>query len=157
MTNTTPDATGLLSDFKQRMMSLRMIHLALVMGALMFGAVVMFMKKGHAAPGAAAQNPMIVVAAVMAVLSIGLASAMKGVFRKQVGTSADSVTTFEKYQVFILVRAAILEGGGLFSAVCALITSHTLPLILFAGCVVALALFRPSQQEFVEMFDPRRS
>lgn len=136
---------------------MKMIHYALVGGLVMFGAVVLVITKGRMTLELAFGNPMLLVAAVAAMGSIALACALKGIVVKSGGNPAVPGAALQKYQVFVLMRAAVIEGGALFSAVATLISLNVLPACLFAVCAVVLIFFRPTEREFIDVFGPGRS
>lgn len=156
MTAPTPTAPESLMEFKQRMMVMRLIHTALVAGLVMFGLVVVVISKGRLRLDPSSFNPVVLVSGILTVSGIAVASVFKRFFRAQADKPTDPVNALQKYQALVLARAAIIEGSALFSAVAVLITRNSLPGIAFVACVIAMLFFRPSQEEFVELFGPRK-
>jgi hypothetical protein len=147
----------LAAQCRQRMSVLKMIHKSLVAGPVMFGLVVFIITKDRMTFDLAFRNTVTVFACVVAVISVGVASQLSGMVRKAGRQQTDFDAVWPKYMVFVLMRAAIIEGGALFSAVAVMLTGNILPWIPFAVCAVALAVFRPTQQEFIELFQPERT
>jgi len=140
-----------LEQFKGRLTVMKLIHLALVAGVVIFGLVVLFIIHAKMSFVPAYQNPVILVAAVLVAGNLAVASALHKFFFKVSGLPTDAGAAVQKYQVFFLMRAALVEGAALFSAVVTLITCNILPVCLLAVCAGALAFYRPSQQEFVDL------
>ncbi len=156
MTTENDDTTGPtdLAQCKQRMAVLKMIHRAMLTGSIMFGFMAYFITKDKLTHDLAFLNPLAVGVWVAAAISIALASQLRGVLCKPVSLSqpTDFRAVWQKYTLFVLIRCALLEGGSMFSVVAVLVTNNILTGIPFAICSVALAFYRPTQQEFVELF-----
>jgi len=138
-----------LDQFKGRLTMMKLIHVALVAGVIIFGLVVLVIIHGKMGFVPAYQNPVVLVVAVLFAGNLAVASALHKFFFKVSGFPADAGAAVQKYQVFFLMRAALIEGAALFSAVVTMITCNILPACLLALCAGALAFYRPSQQEFV--------
>ena len=150
------DTTGPadLAQCKQRMAGLKMIHMAMLTGFVMFGFIAYFMTKDKLTHDLAFRDPIAVGACVLAAISIALASQLRGFLCKPVslGQPTDFKAVWQKYTVFVFVRCALLEGGALLSVGAVFVTNNLLPAIPFAVCAAAFAFYRPTQQEFVELF-----
>ena len=140
-----------LEQFKGRLAVMRLIHLALVAGVLIFGLVVLVIIHGKMSFAPTPLNPMIIVVGVLVAGNLLVASALHRIFFKVSGLPTNAEDAVQKYQVFVLIRAALIEGAALFSAVVTLITCNVLPLCLLAVCAGALAFYCPSQQEFIDL------
>jgi hypothetical protein len=140
-----------LEQFKGRLTVMRLIHVALVAGVLLFGLVVLVIIRGKMVFTPDYQNPLVLVAAMLVAGNLSVASALHKFFFKASGLPADAGAAMQKYQLFFLMRAAVIEGAALFSAVVTLITCNILPACLLAITAGALAFYRPSQQEFVDL------
>lgn len=138
-----------MEQFKGRLTVMKLIHVALVAGVLIFGLVVLVIIHGKMGFAPAYRNPVVLVAAVLVAGNLAVASALHRVFFKVTGRPVDAGAAVQKYQVFFLMRAALIEGAALFSAVVTMITCNILPACLLALCAGALAYYRPSQREFV--------
>ena len=130
---------------------MKLIHLALVAGVILFGLVVFILIRSKMTYDLQFQNPMIIVAVAVAAVNIAVASALHKVFLKFSGIPADVGAAAQKYQVFVLMRAAFIEGAALLSAVVTLVTCNVVPACLLALCAGALAVYRPSEQEFDDL------
>jgi len=137
-----------LEQFRARLTVIKLIHLAMVAGVLLFGLVVILLIYNKMTFDLAYQNPVFIVAGGLAAINIAAASALHKIFFKGNGLPPDIGAAVQKYQVFILIRVALIEGAALFSAVVTLITYNVLALCLLALCAGALAVYRPSQREF---------
>jgi hypothetical protein len=140
-----------LEEFKGRLAMMRLIHLALVAGVIIFGVVVVVLIRSRMTFEIAFQNPIVVVAVGLAAANIVVASALHRFFFRVGGVPANVGAAVQKYQAFVLVRAAAIEGAALFSAVVTLITCNVLPACLLVLCVGVLIVYRPSQREFVAL------
>jgi hypothetical protein len=124
---------------RQKFTGMRIIWLALMAGQVIFIAVAFFL------PIELAPVPELVLAAPVVVLG-GLVASELG-YRKLVGQAAEKTTLADKltaYQPALLVRAALLEAGGLFATV-AYLLSHTQWLLALAALPVAyMALHLPT-------------
>jgi hypothetical protein len=156
MTMENSDTTGPtdLAQCKQRMAVLKMIHMSMMTGCVMFGFLAYFITKDKLTHDLVFRDPIAISAWVVAAISILLASQLRGILCKPVSLSqpTDFRAVWQKYTVFIMIRCALLEGSALFSAVALIVTKNLLPAIPFAICAVAFAFYRPTQQEFVELF-----
>jgi hypothetical protein len=83
-----------------------------------------------------------------------VAMLMGGVLRKQAGTawregsSGDTEALAPKYLVMTIVRAALMEGPGLFGAVVFLLTGEVIALSVTALSLVGLALLFPTEDRY---------
>jgi hypothetical protein len=151
------DTTGPadLAQCKQRMAVLKMIHMAMLTGLVMFGLVTYFITKDKLTHDRAFRDPLAVGACVAAAISIALASPLRGLLCKPVslGQPTDFKAVWQKYTFFVLTRCALLEGGALFAVVALFVTNNLLAALPFAVSAAAFAFYRPTQQEFVERFN----
>ena len=151
MTMETRGMGDQLEQFKGRLTMMKLIHLALVAGVLIFGLVVLVIIHAKMSFVPTYQNPVVLVAVVLVAGNLAVASVLHKFFFKVSGPPTDAGAAVQKYQVFFLMRAALVEGAALFSAVVTLITCNILPMCLLAVCAGALVFYRPSQQEFVDL------
>ncbi len=128
-----------------------MIHLALVAGVFLFGIVLWLVARKPLRVDLDLANPVSLIAGVVALVTFGVAQQMDRLFLHFVPPPVDMDTALQKYQVFFLVRAALLDGGALFPAVAVLLTSQLLPALFFLLCAVGLLVHRPSEREFASL------
>ncbi|MEI7902358.1 MAG: hypothetical protein WCK89_19075 [bacterium] len=148
----TPVSHGMVDKREQvrgRLTVMRMIHFALVSGVILFGLVVFLLTRGKMTYDISFQNPMFVVAGALTLGNIAAGAALSRIYFKSAGFPAEIGSALQKYQVFVLIRASLIEGAAMFAAVITLVTCNVLPACLLALCAGALAFFRPSQREFV--------
>ena len=137
--------------FKGHLAVMRFIHFTLVGSIILFGVIVMYVihKKMTFAPEA--ENPLFIVAAALTTVVILFSSAMHMFFFKSGTMPAEVQGAVHRYQVFVLIRAAVVEGAALFSAVATLVSRNILPAGLLALCVAALIILVPSRHEFIRL------
>ena len=151
MTTTPPDKDKALNQIKQQLMVTRIIHLALVMGVVVFGVIVFGLTFKKMTFDLQFGNVLFLVAAVMAAGGLGAAVVLPKVYFKAGGLPADPAAAGGKYQTFVLIRSALIEGPALFSAVSTLAAPNILPAGLLVLCAGVLAFLRPSEREFMEL------
>ena len=133
----------------------KIIHFALVMGLVMFGGVAVLVSAKQMSFTPDFSNPVIWVAVLGCIITIGLSFLMFPIYRKASPAPASPSTALRQYQVMCLMRWAVIEGGALFSAVVFIISKNILPLGLLAASVVYLISRYPSQKEFIEVTEKR--
>ena len=156
------------------MLTLKIIHLAFMGGVGMFAAVVLFLQltSSGPAPSAPPSQPsggtnMELLFAIMLgayALSVVPASAfILPAFRKKTGIAAADASDESNpeaprlaavgfFTTALLLRAAIVEGWGLFGAVVALITGNLLFLLVPAVAVAVIGMFFPSTSKFERFY-----
>ena len=130
---------------------IKVIYLALLAGVIIFGSVVIVVTRATMKYDLEFQNPLFIVAAVLTAINISAASVLHRIFFRVGGVPADAETAQQKYQTFVLMRAALIEGAALFSATATMITCNIMPAFPLILCVGALIMYRPSQQEFIDL------
>jgi hypothetical protein len=136
---------------KTAFMTMALIHMALISGVVLFGGVVLLQARSRMTFAPDFRNPIILVACVMAVGTILASSVAHSILFRAGTLPKDVLAAVRRYQVFVLIRAAIIEGGALTSAVAALVTANIVPFGAMVLCALTLILRRPSQQEFVRL------
>ena len=149
MTTTPPDKDTQLNQFKQQLMVTQLIHLSLVMGVVIFGVIVFAMTFSKMSFEPDFSNVLVLAAAVMALGCLGPAAMLPRVYFKAGGLPADPAAAGRKYQTFVLIRSALIEGPALFCAVVTLTAPDIVPACLLILCAAVLAFFRPSEREFM--------
>lgn len=150
----TSGAHGLedrIEEFKGRLLVMQIIHLAMVMGVIVFGTVVFVLTRGRMTYELAFRNPVSFVAGGLAMVNIVAASVLHKVFFGFGGMPPDAGAALERYRTMVLIRAAMLEGAALFAAVATLVTSNILPAYVLILCAGALILRRPSLGECIRL------
>ena len=143
-------------QFRARFLTMRIVHMALVAGVVMFGVVALFVVHGRMSSAPSLRNPLCLVAAVLCAATL-LASSLIRPPRAKTISPVDAGAALGKYQAFCLTRAALIEGGALFSAVAMIVTGNVMPAVLLAVSTAALVLRRPSEDEFSSLFPSARS
>ena len=147
---TTPTMQDSQTDLvRSRLLTMRRIHLALVGGVAMFGFVVFIVTRGKMSFSPALNLPIVIVSIVAAATAVLSATLLHKVYFRASPAPADAQGAVQRYQTFFLMRAAMIEGGALFSAVATLISSNIVPAGMFVLCAVALAVNRPTEREFI--------
>lgn len=139
---------------KSKFLIIKIIHLALVVGAGMFGAVVLTLsRKGMTMQPV--NNPILIIAAAMCFGSIAASLVLRTVLPRGVTMPADPAAVLVQYQTISLVQWAMIEGGALFAAVTTLTTRNGWAFALFCISLAFLAFRRPSERELLSMFTGR--
>lgn len=137
--------------FNQRLVVMKTIHLALVAGVVLFGAIVIGLTRSRMDFGIAFHNPFFIIACLFAATNISIASSLRKLFFRVNAKPSDLESALRKYQVFVLIRAALIEGAALFSAVVTLLTCTILPVFILILCAMVLIIYRPSEKDFLAL------
>ena len=148
---TTNTNTLSVEQVKGRFVVMQIIHLALVTGVIAFGVIVLVLTRGKMSLDPAFHNPLFIVAGIMATMAILVSSVLPKLFFRSGAMPAEANIAVQKYQTFVLMRAAVIEGAALFSAVATILSYNILPVSLLVLCVAALVVHRPSQHEFIRL------
>jgi len=137
--------------------------LKILVGALLMGLItatgVMFMlvQQGIHQPQPGLES-LLLVLAILWPVTAGASLLIKGAMVKQArtrweaeGGSGDDNALFPHFMSMTIVRAALLEGPGLFGAVTYLMTGKPLALIAPALSIAALGLMFPTEEKFREL------
>lgn len=127
----------------------RLIHVALLLGTMIFGGVVAILTSGTME--GVTRSPIILVAAGVSLSSIVISLLLGRVVGRSVSSAQGVGRALAAYQTACLVRWAPLEGGCLFSAVSVLVSRTALSWVFYALCLAVLVYLRPSQEEFSEL------
>jgi hypothetical protein len=127
---------------------------ALMMGLLtMTGVMVVLVMQGMYQPQPGLEI-LLIVLTVLWPTTAGMSFVMKGVMAKQARAKWDASGGGEEedlmpsYQATTIIRAALLEGPGLFGAITYLLTGNALALIAPALSLAGLGLIFPSEDKF---------
>ncbi len=143
------DTEFMLEQVRMRMKMLQVIHLAMVTGMMIFGAFILFFVRRRLSFELSFQNPLILAAVLLPIGSVIVSFMLKKPALGAPVTPPGVHDILNKYQVYFLIRASIIEGGALFAGVATLVTFNIVPAVMFFAGTVALAFRRPSQQELV--------
>ncbi len=135
-------------QFELRWRTLNFIHIAILAGLGMFVFVVVILTKDKLSAVPEFSNPIFLAASVLAVVSVAVASSIHKIAFRPAAGNTNLRAAMDKYQGFVLVRAALVEGGALFSTVVILVTRNAWAFLPMLLCAAALAWFRPSRGEF---------
>ncbi|OGV64332.1 MAG: hypothetical protein A2283_15725 [Lentisphaerae bacterium RIFOXYA12_FULL_48_11] len=145
------DRKFMMEQVRMRMKMLQVIHLALVSGVLIFGVCVLFIVRKRFSFEISFRDPMIIIAVVLSVGTILTSCLLKKTGSTAPQTHHDVHDILNKYQVYFLVRASIIEAGALFAGVATLVTCNVVPVVVFASSAMVLALRRPSERELISL------
>ena len=148
------NSAALMQAVKVKFMVIRLIHLALLVGSLMFGGVMIVISHKQLTTKVT-PDPMLIVAGAMCIASLAGSLVVRQLLKKGGVVPADPNSILIKYQTICLVQWALIEGAALFSAVVTLLTKNTLAAVFFVICIAFLAFRRPSEQEFLTLFANR--
>jgi len=150
--NTEPPGIGAAgNDVAQRIRMMKLIHLALVAGVLLFAGFVYVQVRDRMTCELRFSNPVFLVAAALVATNMALAMNLKNIMLRQAALGKANVVTVQRYQVFFIARSAMLEGAALFCAAAVLATKSIMPAILLVLCVAVLIAKGPSVDEFQAM------
>ncbi|MEK9139023.1 MAG: hypothetical protein AAB393_18040, partial [Bacteroidota bacterium] len=131
--------------------TMKLIHLALAGGVIIFGVIVLVFTHSRMTLDPDFRNPLCILAGCFAAVAILVSSTAHKAFFALVPVPGGIQGAIQIYQVFFLMRSAVIEGAALFSAVAGLVTANILPVGLLVLCTVLLAIQRPSQHEFTSV------
>jgi len=135
-------------DAPARLLAMRFIHPAMVAGLVLFGVVLFVVTQGKMSREPAFQNPICQAVIAFSGASVLLAANLHRFFFRQTSAPTNLATDIQRYQVFFLIRASVIEGGALFAAVVTFMMPNVLPFGLLIFGAAALAFYRPSRAEF---------
>jgi len=142
-------------DFNKFLLTTRFIHFALILGLVMFCGVALFITGKQMSFMPDFGNPVIIVALLGCIITIGLSFVVPVIYRKVTPLPADIRAALQHYQAFCMVRWAVIEGGALFSGLVILLTKNVLPLGFFVISTSFLIYRYPSQKEFIAVTEKR--
>lgn len=170
----TPPTGPQPTNLRNAMLTLKILHLAFMAGLVLFSIVVFFLPLGAQAPSPSAPPPpapdpddMEMIFAILlgawAILAIPASLFILPAMRKQAGiAAADSASDADPdaprlaaigpYTTALLLRAALVEGGGLFGAVIALITGQMLFLIAPLAAAAIIGAYFPTRAKFERFY-----
>ncbi|MES2279170.1 MAG: hypothetical protein V4592_24270 [Bacteroidota bacterium] len=124
---------------------LTIIHLALMLGQVLFGVVVFFQTRSVRVNIEKIDDVYIYIVPFMAISCFIASNFM---YKQQLGIAAGKPTLQEKmtgYQTALIVRYALLEGASLFGIVVYLLTGNLLFLLISGAIVIYFLLIRPTR------------
>lgn len=137
-----------------RLNMMKVIHMALVLGVAGFGSFVIFYARQQFSFEISFRNPLVIVSALLSTVTIIVPLLWRMPRVSLPGTQPDIHAVLNRYQVFFLMRASIIEGGALFSGVITLVTHNVVPAVFFLASAVTLALLGPSQHDLISLSSP---
>lgn len=126
------------------------IHLALLIGQVLFGVAVFFITPNALLDLKPGNDPLFYISPFLVIMGIVLGTFL---FKQQIGKVIDKTTMKEKlsvYQTAFIIRAALSEGASMFGIVCMMLTSNLLYLILVGINVVYFISIRPTREKIEE-------
>jgi hypothetical protein len=131
----------------------RIIHLALLIGQILFATVV-FLSVQNPVVDLHAGNDVIFYIAPFMIISMMFVGSL--LYKNQIKKAAEKTTINEKlgiYQTAIIMRCAASEGASLFCIVCTLISGNLFYLVLAGINIVYFIWIRPSKFKILEDLD----
>ncbi|HWZ03158.1 MAG TPA: hypothetical protein VNX40_06060 [Mucilaginibacter sp.] len=123
------------------------IHLALLIGQVLFGAAVFFITPNAAINLKPGNDVFFYVLPFMIVMTIFLGSFL---YKQQLANASEKTTIKEKlgvYQTAFIFRAAMSEGASMFGIVCMMITGNLFYLILVGVNALYFIWIRPTREK----------
>ena len=123
------------------------IHVAMLAGQVLFGAVVFFITLKPVFDTKPGNDPLFYMAPLMIVFGMVVGSFL---YKQQVAKLADKPTLTEKlmgYQAALIIRFALAEGPALFSIVCFMLTGNLFYLLCTGINVLYFIWIRPTKQK----------
>lgn len=145
-----------MDETKKFFLTIRLIHIALVMGLVLFGCITILLNFDKISLTPAFDNLVIIITGVFCIGSIGLSLVIPTIFTKVTPLPADSRSALMQYQVCSMMRWAVIEGSALFSCVVTLLTTNILSICFFAVSTALLIYRYPSEKEFLAFMGKRR-
>jgi uncharacterized membrane protein len=132
--------------------ALKILHSALMMGVVMFGAIVFFLVyANHTSPVTGLDKPLQVIALILCAAGIYFSNKL---FKKQIETirqSADSVKEkINQFRAACIMQWALLEGPALFTIIAFFLTGNYALFILSGIMICALYVAGPSKQRIMQ-------
>ncbi|MDD4871304.1 MAG: hypothetical protein PHR77_12155 [Kiritimatiellae bacterium] len=143
-------------DAKKHFLVNGLIHLALIVGVVMFGGVALLISAEQMSFTPSFSNPIILIAVFFCITTIGLSFSIAPFYRKVTPTPTSPRSALQQYQIMCLMRWAVIEAGALFSGIAFIVTRNILPICLFAISVAFLIYRYPSQKEFIEFTEDKK-
>ena len=137
----------------QQFKIINIIYYALGAGMLMSAAMFTFMIQSGAMPVEdSLSGIMKFVVPAMGVGSFAIGKLLYNNFAAKSKEETDETVKINNYRTASLIQWATLEGSGLFSSICYLITGDPLFLVFFAMIFVGYILSKPSISKFQQDF-----
>lgn len=138
-----------MGPYRGRLAVTKVIHLALLAGVLAFGTVTLVLSRSRTSRDPDFGAPLVLAAAALAVVNITAARLLPRFFFRAGRALSGPDEALRVYQVFVIVRSSLLEGAALLACVATLVTGGLGPVYVLGVCAAALALHRPTEDEFV--------
>lgn len=142
---------------KENFRALGIIFYALLAGMLLYAAITVFLISSREYPpepllGTPMNDLLCMGGYVMAM--IFFARFIDGMWQKQIPTVLRMKRSgLAHYRANVIIRLAIIEGGGLFSVTFALLSGNLALLLVTLLAAGAMWLVRPTEEEFLERYD----
>ncbi|MEO5944932.1 MAG: hypothetical protein ABIP30_09230 [Ferruginibacter sp.] len=132
--------------------ALKILHSALMMGVVMFGAIAFFLVyANHTSPVTGLDKPLQVIALILCAAGMYFSNKL---FKQQIETikqSGDSVKEkINKFRAACIMQWALLEGPALFTVIALFLTCNYAFLILAGIMICALYIAGPSKQRIMQ-------
>jgi len=135
---------------KQFLISLRIIHFALIVGQLIFAGIVIYLVDNGSSPNLKEYNNVFLIIAIF--FTFGAIFAGNTIYKSKLKAILPGEKVIEKLQIYrvtLIIKYGILEGAAMFSIVAYFLIANFLFLI-FLGVIIAAFLFStPSVDKIV--------
>jgi hypothetical protein len=131
---------------KQALMTMRIIHFAMMAGLVLFGVVTFYLNSANSEIVTHPQrDALLLVAGAFTLMAVGLSPILfKQQLTSKLTESDDLRSKLAKYQTAHLIRSAVLEGAGLFATVISMLTRESMTLAALAIIIGVFVLSIPS-------------
>ncbi|TFF30449.1 hypothetical protein [Mucilaginibacter psychrotolerans] len=134
--------------------TITIIHLALAVGQILFGLVVLLLNKRIIINVRYTNDPLVFAVPLLAVISFFLSNFL---FNKLLSSGIKDDSTLKQkllcYQTSLIVRLALLEGPSLFGIVAFFISGQLFFLLISAALVVYFIYIRPTKANIEEVLN----
>lgn len=132
---------------------LRVLHLALLVGQLLFLGIILYLNGLPDGLGSiSANDPLLLAGVAVTFVAVFTAFGMDEYRKKQGAQLSDMEEKSAHYRTSLIIRIALTEGAGLFVLAMVFATGKGFFYALFAATFVAFLYFRPSVKEFVQHY-----
>jgi hypothetical protein len=133
-------------NFRNYLNTLKIIHIALTVGQLLFAAVVFYLVySGQVAGDPSSSGMFMMIVPFFIIAGVGASIMIFNTRRNKIRQKTDLKEKLSDYRVTQILRYALLEGPTLFALVVAIITGDLGFLYIALGIVVLFASYAPSR------------
>ena len=128
--------------------AIRIISAAIIIGATLFAAVVLFLNKIEHIPMAPELDPIIGYTGI--ILAAAFISISFLVFKKRSETAASANENEKKeiYRSAVILQFALLDGPAIFNIIAYMLTGNKQSIIIAACCIIVMLTQFPSEEKY---------